>query len=391
MKLTRTAFDLSLLGAGQTTMMMTIKICLMSMGLMVISFGKPTDWSTLPIAIMLVGTAMGTIPAALSFHYLDRKRGHLLGIGLGLIGCALAAFAIMHKNFWLLSAGALLLGLFSGFGRYYSYTAADIVPHAQKPKAISYIIFAGVFSALIAPPLAERTEHLIVHHAFMATLIALLIINAVLGLIFMCGKFKALGHDSLATSAGLRTILTRRKFVVGTITTAVCYIVMSQVMVGTPLAMVKLYHISFAHTAFAMELHFLGMFAPALFTGRLIKRFGVPTFMLLGVALYVVCTWVLVTGTSVLHFDIGLFLLGVGWNFLFIAGSSLVAQSYQVSERNWAQGANNFITGLLSAAGALLAGPLLFHFGWVHLNLYVLPASAIILATAVWALVKKIT
>jgi MFS family permease len=370
MKLTRTAFDLSLLGAGQTTMMMTIKICLMSMGLMVISFGKPTDWSTLPIAIMLVGTAMGTIPAALSFHYLDRKRGHLLGIGLGLIGCALAAFAIMHKNFWLLSAGALLLGLFSGFGRYYSYTAADIVPHAQKPKAISYIIFAGVFSALIAPPLAERTEHLIVHHAFMATLIALLIINAILGLIFMCGKFKALGHDSLATSAGLRTILTRRKFVVGTITTAVCYIVMSQVMV---------------------ELHFLGMFAPALFTGRLIKRFGVPTFMLLGVALYVVCTWVLVTGTSVLHFDIGLFLLGVGWNFLFIAGSSLVAQSYQVSERNWAQGANNFITGLLSAAGALLAGPLLFHFGWVHLNLYVLPASAIILATAVWALVKKIT
>ena len=156
-------------------------------------------------------------------------------------------------------------------------------------------------------------------------------------------------------------------------------------MVATPLAMEKMYHFPFHNIATAMQLHFLGMFVPSLISGRLIKYLGMRVLLLVGVLIYLLCTYVLVSGHSLWHFYIGLLLLGIGWNFIFISGSNVIALLSTTQTRNFVQGVNTITTSVFNTLGALAAGPLLFAIGWTNLNLTVLPFSAILLGVSVIA------
>jgi MFS family permease len=165
------------------------------------------------------------------------------------------------------------------------------------------------------------------------------------------------------------------------------YAVMSLVMTATPLAMKHNLH-ALDDTAFVIQWHVLGMFAPSFFTGSLIKRFGITNILLAGVAFAYLAVTTNLLGTSVWHFWTGLVFLGLSWNFLFIGGTTLLTDSYRPSEKAKAQATNDFVVFSTVASASLFAGYLQHHFGWEMVNMGVLPAITFMLVAVLWLKTK---
>ena len=229
-------------------------------------------------------------------------------------------------------------------------------------------------AAILGPELAKWTSSLLAVK-FSATFWALSIITVIGFLLIYFGKFNIIiGEKSKdKTNRPMLTVFADKKFVLATTATSCSYFVMILSMVAAPLAMHILYKFSFSAIAFGIQLHFLGMFAPSLITGKLIKRFGLKIVMLAGSLSSVIALILFATGSSHLHFYLGLVFLGIGWNFLFIGGSALLTRCYSPLERDKIQAANVFITGIISAIGSLLSGFILNLAGWPVLNLLLLP------------------
>ena len=381
-----TRFTIFSLSTNQGIMLISIKVMSMVANLLSLQLMTNTHLATLPLAVAISTGIVGALLAPILFDYWSRKVGHLIGISISLVGFAMSIVAIEAKSFVIFVIAAVLIGISIGFARYYAYTAADTVGNDKKSMAIAYIVSAGVVSAIIAPIIAEKTVHLL-SLPFMATYIALFVLNVLGMLLLAVTKLKTapMEVDEMHLASGRKVMLLNYPFIIGSLATGVCYLIMTQVMTATPLAMAIIYHLPFSNIAVAMQLHFLGMFTPSLISGRLVKYFGVRVLLLIGIVLYLLCTYILVSGQTVWHFYIGSLLLGVGWNFIFISGSSVIAKICTTKTRNFIQGTNTIITSVFNAVGSLLAGPLLFALGWSKLNLTVLPFSAILLGITIIA------
>lgn len=386
-------YNLIALSFGQTNMMINLKVNLMISSLLALSFGIASSIATLPSVFMNISIPLGTIVGGFLLKRYSVRSVHLFGITLGLIAMMFCAYAAIYHLFSVLIVGGAVIGIHAGIAWYYRYNAADISVAERKNISISYIILAGVPAAIFGPLLADKTQHLFHNnnYLFLGTFLIMASINCITFILFLFVKITPVSilsstDDKQVNSVGVREVLFRKKFIVGTISTGLCYLIMTQIMVATPLAMAKIYHYSMNAVTFSMQLHFLGMFAPALFTGKLINKYGLKKIMLIGISTYFICTAVILAGTNAINFYIGLLLLGIGWNFIFIAGTALIVQSHQPHERNTVQSVNNFITSILSGIGALLAAPLLFGLGWVQLNAISLPFSGLLLIIAVLGL-----
>lgn len=341
--------------------------------------------ATLPIAMMMLGTVVSTLPASLYMKRVGRRHGFITGASLGGVAGGLLSFgAIALGCFWLFCAGNLLLGLYQGFAMYYRFAAADVASPAFRSRAISFVMTGGVAAAFLGPWNANAASGLIAGVPsggpyLVIAILALLAIGLLTQLRVPPGGEPQPGE----LSRPMAVITTLPRFRVALVAGAVGYAIMILVMTATPLAM-RDRGFEMGQVAFIMQWHVFGMFAPSFVTGSLIARFGVQRILLSGATLLIGTVLVANLGTSLAHFWVALVLLGIGWNFLFVGGSAMLSTVHNEAERGKVQGANDLIIFSLVAIGSLMAGQLLHHLGWEALNLAMLPLILLVVLTTLW-------
>ncbi len=367
--------------AGAQALFQTSSVLVMTIsGLVGLRLASSKGLATLPIALMMVAAAATMIPASLMMQRFGRKAGFALGTGLGVLAGLLAAAAISLDSFWLFVAANMLVGGYQGFAQYYRFAAADCASPDFKSRAISWVMVGGVVAALAGPNIARLTQGLgplpfAASYLVMAVLgvFALVLVTRLKLAAVSVGPVPA--HEA---ARPLSTIMRQPIFLAALTGSTVGYAVMLMVMTATPLAM-QICGQSLGDAATVIQWHVLGMFVPSFFTGNLILRFGVLRIMACGALLLVGHVAIALSGNAFLHFLSGLILLGVGWNFLFIGGTTLLTQAYRPSERAKTQAAHDFVMFAVVSLASFSAGGLLNGFGWAAVNWTVLPFLALTL------------
>lgn len=360
--------------AGAQALFQTSSVLVMTIsGLVGQRLASSQGLATLPIALMMVAAAATMIPASLMMQRFGRKQGFALGTLLGILAGIVAAAAIALNSFWLFVGANMLVGGYQGFAQYYRFAAADCASPDFKSRAISWVMVGGVVAALAGPNIARFTQAL-----GPLPFAASYLVMAVLG-VFALALVTRLklpvigGHVQSHESARALSVIMRQPIFLTALTgSTVAYAVMLMVMTATPLAM-QICGQSLGDAATVIQWHVLGMFVPSFFTGNLILRFGVLRIMACGTLLLVGHVAIAFAGNAFLHFLSGLILLGVGWNFLFIGGTTLLTQAYRPSERAKTQAAHDFVMFAVVSLASFSAGGLLNGFGWAAVNWTVLP------------------
>ena len=329
----------------------------------------PLGWmATLPVMGYVVGGALSTGLVAKSQSRWGRGASFQLGLLVALGSSLLAAYAAWSHQFWLLVGATLIAGYYSANGQLYRFAAAELSPPNFREKAVSLVLAGGLIGAVIGPNLASRTRGL-TETPFVGAYLALAVV-AVLGLGLMHFiRFPAVpaATPRSASNAPLAQIVRRPIFIVSALTAAMSYGVMNLLMAATPLAM-QVCGFGFADAALVLEWHVIGMFAPGFFTGALIQRFGAPQIMGVGVLLNFVCIAVALSGVDLHQFLVALFLLGVGWNFLFTGSTTLAMKAWTPEEKDRGQAAINFCVFATMAFTSFASGALVTTSGWTWLN-----------------------
>ncbi len=330
----------------------------------------PVGWmATLPVTGYVVGGALSTGLVAQSQMRWGRRTSFQLGLLMAFISGLLCAWASVIGSFWLLVVATVLAGYYSANGQLYRFAAAEVADKTAKEKAVSLVLAGGLLGAVVGPNLAAYTRNL-TSTPFTGAYLTLAV-AALLSMVVMAQmQFPLVPKLTSNSDTGrpMSEIWRQPVFVVATLGAALGYAVMNLLMAATPLAM-QVCGMSFENIAWVLEWHVLGMFAPGFFTGHLIKRFGVLRIMGVGVLLNLVCIAVALNGEDLTHFTVALFVLGVGWNFLFTGSTTLSLEAYTPAEKDKAQGAINFFTFLLMALSSFASGALINTQGWAWLNI----------------------
>ena len=344
----------------------------------------PLGWmATLPVMGYVVGGALSTGLVAKTQARFGRKRSFQLGLAVALASSLLCAYAAITQNFWLLCSATLIAGYYNANANLYRFAAAELAHAAWREKAVSLVMAGGLIGAVLGPNLAQHTRTLMsvpFAGAYLALAVVALLSMAVLAFIeFPPPPVKI----SLSGGRPLAEIMRQPVFIVAAATGALGYGVMNLLMAATPLAMQQC-KLPFSEVALVLEWHVIGMFAPGFFTGHLIKRFGALPIMGVGVMLNALCIAVALSGVDLHQFLIALFLLGVGWNFLFTGSTTLSLQTYTPEEKDRAQGALNFFIFATLAVSSLASGVLVTTRGWALLNYGSLLPVALTGAALIW-------
>jgi MFS family permease len=371
--------------AAAQALFQVVSIMVMTIGALAGSqIASSPTWATLPIATMFLGTAVMVFPASLWMVRVGRRVGFLYGSLLGVAGGLVAALGISQASLPMLAFGTFLVGAYQAFAQFYRFAASEVADAAFRPRAISLVMAGGVVAALAGPTLArlggpiQQPEYL---GSFLILAVVSLLATGVLLGLHMPADEPA--HSERAAGRPWRQIVAQPTYRVALFGAATGYGIMILAMTATPLAMLHHDH-GLGSAATVIQLHVLGMFLPSFITGTLIVRFGVLRIMLVGVLLFIGHILLTLTGTSFSSFASALILLGVGWNFMYIGGTTLLTSTYTPAEKGSAQAINDmliFAVGLVCSFGA---GGLLHALGWQTLNLVLLPWLGLAAASLIW-------
>ena len=341
--------------------------------------------ATLPVSLMMVGSVLSTLPASLYMRAVGRRVGFITGASFGGVGGGLlCVWGVMQQDFWLFSAGSLLLGLYQGFAMYYRFAAVDVAAPKNRSKAISWVMTGGVFAAFLGPWNASALQDVWPQYPAAGPYVVIAFLALIAIALLSQLRVPAMMESAATEPARPMPVIARQPaFVVAVLTSAIGYAVMALVMTATPLAM-RADGFDMAQIAMIMQWHVLGMFVPSFVTGRLISRFGMPRVSGVGVLLLLAASGIALQGQTLSHYWFALVLLGVGWNFCFIGGSALLASVHSPSERGKVQGINDLLVFALVAVGSLLAGTLFYALGWSGLNRAMLPVVAVVGVALLW-------
>lgn len=340
--------------------------------------------TTLPTALVVVGMALGTVPASLLMRAIGRRAGFITGAFIGALGGIVVCIAIIEAQFWLLCVGTLFYGLFAGFGQFYRFAAADVAARDFKSKAISLVLAGGVVAAFVGPQLAKVGQNLIAADEFLGAYLFLIALTVLTAAILIFLRIPNLTpSERRAGQRPIAEIMAQPVFVAATLAAMMSQGVMNFLMTATPLAMAQAHH-QFADTAFVIGWHSFGMFAPGFITGSLIKRFGEVRIILTGILLELVCVAIALSGEELAEFWLAMLLLGVGWNFAFTGGTSLLTEAYAPAEWAKTQGAMNFLMYGFVAILSLSSGALVHYFGWAWVNLSAIPLLLVAGVATLW-------
>ncbi len=350
----------------------------------------PLGWmATLPVMGYVVGGALSTGLVARTQVRYGRQASFQIGLLVALLSALLCAWAAWSRNFWLLVAATVVAGYYSANGQLYRFAAAELALPAYREKAVSLVLAGGLIGAIIGPNLAKYTKSLLAT-PFAGAYLALAVV-AVLGMVLMAFvTFPPAPRAAAGAPAGrpIWEIARQPLFFVATVGAALGYGVMNLLMAATPLAM-QVCEFPFDDAALVLQWHVIGMFAPGFFTGHLIKRYGTLTIMGVGVLLNFLCIVIALSGVDLHQFLIALFLLGVGWNFLFTGSTTLALQAYRPEEKDRAQAAINFAVFAVMALTSFASGALVTTRGWQWLNLGSLLPVALTGLALLWLALRR--
>jgi MFS family permease len=339
--------------------------------------------ATLPVTCWVLGGALATVPASLYMKRVGRRNGLMQGAAVGILGALICAAAIWNQSFWLLCCGALVSGVYNASGQYYRFAAAEVSTPDFRATAIALVLAGGLVGGLLGPGTSRLTIDLF-EPRFMGAYLAL-IGFALIAILFLALVRIPDPTEVERTQRGRSIwVLARQpKFAVAVIAAALGYGVMNLLMTSTPIAMGACGH-PYGAAASVISAHVIGMFAPSFFTGTLIKRIGLLPIMFIGALLIALAIGVAVSGLAIANFWVSLVLLGVGWNFLYIGGTTLLTETYHPEERAKAQGANEFVVFAMMVTSSLASGMIATQTSWALLNLAALIPIGIVLAAIVW-------
>lgn len=345
--------------------------------------------ATLPVALMTVATALSTIPASLLMARIGRRRGFQLGALFGAASGAVSAGAIMLESFALFCLGGALMGVFQGFAMYYRFAAADAADPSGKAKAVSWVLAGGVAAALIGPQVAAWSRSALPTAEFAGSYLAVVALSFVSIIVLAGLRMPAPGPAERSGGRPLLVIARQPAFLVAVLNAAIAYGVMSFVMTASPLAVVADGHGPGA-AASVTRWHLLGMFVPSFVTGSLIARFGIIRVLLAGAGLLLASAAIALADPAALtHYHVALLLLGMGWNFLFIGGTTLLAETYQPAERAKVQAANEFLVFAATALATLAAGGVQTGLGWATVNWSAVPPVLAAVVATLWLAARR--
>ncbi len=385
------------LSVCQALFISAISINLALAGLIGYSLADDKAFATLPLSLVTVAAALATIFASLWMQRSGRRLGFACGALACTVGGGIAMWAIMRRDFVLFCLGTACIGLFQAFAQYYRLAAADSVPAEGKSKAISAVMTGGVVAAVLGPLIAQWSRNALPGTAFAGAYAAVTVLG-LLSLVLLLAQYKDMHQPAHAqpgfatarqTRRPLAAIVRQPVFIAALANNMLGYAVMIFIMTATPLAMIACdYGVN--DSTSVIQWHLVGMFAPSFFTGWLINRYGVAAVLLSGHVLCALCVACAVSGIGLSHFYVALLCLGVGWNFMFVGGTSLLVRSYRPAEQGKTQAASEFSTFAVTALASLAAGQMLASLGWEKVNLAVLPLLLLAsFATLYWAALER--
>lgn len=341
------------------------------------------ELATLPVSLLNLGLALGTIPAAMLMRQFGRRIGYVIGASIGLLGGCMAALGIGSTSFLLFCIGTLIIGMYGSFNQSYRFAATDAASESFKPRAIAWVMTGGLVAGVIGPQtviwLRDAVETAPFSGAFMGQAVL-----ALMSLVIVA--FLRPVPVSTATKTGgrpLGEIVKQPKFVVAVTAGVVSQALMSFVMTAAPIAMIGCGH-SIGAAALGIQWHILAMYGPSFVTGRLIGRFGKGRVTAVGLLLIALSAAIGLSGIAVAHFWATLIVLGIGWNFGFIGATSMVTECYRPEERTKVQAANDFLVFGSTAIASFSSGKLLNAGGWESVNWLVFPPVVIALVLVAW-------
>ncbi len=344
----------------------------------------PYGWmATVPVMGYVVGSALSTGAVGATQARLGRRRGFQLGLVVAIASTLLCAYAVSTRNFWLLCASTLLAGYYSANANLYRFASAELARPDFREKAVSLVMAGGLIGAVIGPRLAAGTRNWTAA-PFAGAYLALAGVAALALVILSFMRFPPVAARAAAYAGrSIRQLLAQPAFLIAALAGALSYGVMNLLMAATPLAM-QACGLPFGDAAVVLQWHVIGMFAPGFFTGHLIKRFGALKVMGVGVVLNFICILIALSGVQLQQFTISLFLLGVGWNFLFTGSTTLALTTYAPEEKDRAQAVLNFVLFATMAVSSFSSGVLVTTQGWQLLNVGSLLPMAVIAGGLAW-------
>jgi len=337
-------------------------------------------WATLPVSMMVISVAATTIPATILMRKVGRSRGFAMASLSAVVAVLVASKALSSSSFGLFIVATMLFGINFAFTHQYRYAAAESVSSRYTARAISFVLLGAIGGAFLGPELAIRGQAWVDGVPYAGSMYALAVLYCLQALLFLRlrGVEFADDHDDLHSDRPLAEIVRQRVFLVAVLGALAGYGLMTLVMTATPISM----HLNDGHTleqtAGVIRAHVLGMYLPSLVSGFLVERLGVARMMFVGALTLLATSVIGLQGQAVLHYWWALVLLGVGWNFLYVGGTTMLTYTYSVAERFRAQAVNEFLVFGTAATASLLAGTVMHYFGWRLLMLVPIPILVIV-------------
>ncbi len=372
-----------LLSISQALLATCLSLMLTTSALVGRALAENKALAALPLALLFLSQMLSTIPASLYMGRVGRRLGFMTSALFGLTGAIITTAAIFNGSFVLFCTGTILIGVFNGFGQYYRFAAAEVTPEEFRSRGVSYVLAGGVLAAFAGPNLANWSKHAlsIEFAGSFASLILLYFLSLCIAALLRIQRPARIAQKN--SGRPIFAIAGQRSYLVAVVSAMVGYGAMNFIMIATPLAMQGYAH-PFADTAFVIQWHVFGMFAPSFFTGHLIRRFGTANVMLVGIMLVGLCIGMNVAGTSVKHFWAALLFLGLGWNFLFIGATTLLTETYFSNEKSKAQALNDFMVFGTVTVTSFSSGAVQHALGWQTVNLAVVPFLVLIFFANLW-------
>lgn len=372
---------------GGTVLVVTIG------GIVGVALSPDPALGTLPMSLMVVGTAASAVPAAMLMQRIGRRPGYAAASLLAAGAALLAAWAVTTASFVLFCFATLLIGVNVAFSQQYRFAAAESVPVHQAGQAVSLVLVGAVGGALLGPAVVTRAAGLHAEVPFAGPFLVMagLYVAAALLLALLREPRVALDAGPREPARPLRELAVQRLFMVAVLAGVVGQGVMTFIMTATPISMHVMDGFSLTETAAVIRTHVLAMYLPSLASALLIGWLGAVRLMWLGLAAFAATVSIALQGHEYLHYWVSLLLLGVGWNFLFVGGTTLLVQSYRPAERFTAQAANDFSVFGVAALGSLLAGSVVHAAGWEGVLWGSLPALLVMIGALLWVRQRAIS
>jgi len=334
----------------------------------------------------VVGIAIGAIIATKVMSSFGRKAGFILASILNTFISILAAYSVFSQNFYLFCFANFFLGIGMAFTHQYRFAAAESVGINMAPKAISIILFGGIISAFLGPSLANYTKDLVSENLYVGSYLSLAVLTFIPTFLFLFYESKTIIEENINyTGRSYLELIAQPKFIQAVTASAFGYAIMTFLMTATPISMHVMENMSFSETGIVIQFHVAAMFLPSLITGHLIKKFGHTNVIYTGIFFYSITLLISIFDQTFSNYMFALIFLGLGWNFLFISGTSLLVLTYRENEKYKVQGLNDFVVYSVHALGSLSAGVFIAFTSWKMMNLICIPFIILIILASIKA------